>query len=257
MPKLLEVLGWWVNTLPPPGSKGLAKARLPLANHALVEDKSIVRWSRENKMPIGETFFFVAFFLESFFGVTIDEISCSNEPEINKLARTFGSRVITLSRLAVHLDFVGRTDSIFRMLHGKAGTSDERLKKIQSINTAYSSQVELIRKNISHLKYGSSQVDQKELQTTVPEIVVPEVKMQNVLSASEEAVLTYAEMSIRSVMEVMERLVAPDNSKLRDEFRKRTPNVLGRFAKLSSALTSELARSARISDGLSLHKEKE
>ena len=249
MPRLLEVLGWWIETLPPPGSKGLTEKRLPLANHARVEDQSITRWSREHRDPMGETIFRVAFFLESFFGVEIEEISNSNELEINKLARTFGSGVVEIEKLSELLGFANRTDSVLRLMRGKAGTTEERLEKIRSINSDYASRVEMVRKNISFLKPHSTRQSEVKEVSQEPKITIPKA-----LTTAEEALLLHVEISIMPVMELMERLVASDNPAVRDEFRLRTAKVWRRFSKLSSALTSEQARSARIADGLILYK---
>lgn len=243
MPKLLEALGWLAETWPEPGSKGLVQARMPLAKHAMVEDQSIARWIRDQKIPKGETVFRVGFFLESFFGVKIEEMDGSNEYDVKELTRTFGSGVVPMERISEILDFADRTDSVLRLLRGRSGTSEARLGLIRSINQDFSIDVENVREKIKSYKPHAG------ISCVVSE-VIHEPKKEESLSALEEAILLYGKINILPVMEIMELLVFADNSRLRDEFRRRMGDLWGRFSKLSSALTSEQARAARISDGL-------
>lgn len=245
--KVKEALSRWGQTLPPHGTKGSVEARKPLVNHLEVSDTAVAAWLKSGRFPNGEILIRLYFFLESYFEIKIEDAPVVRDP-IRVLGKTVGSKAIKVKELTEKLGFGNNTDSVLKIIRGSTGTTDQKIGIIVEINKEYAPQVEMTRLGI-HALSGHQPTQVMEPSTPSIEehpILIPQ------LSAAEEALLLVSRFSILPTMDAMEQLVFSDNEKLREEFRSRNEKLWGRFSKLASALTSEMARRARIADGLSI-----
>lgn len=254
---LKEAISKWGHMLPPPGSKGLAEARLPLTQYVEVGDPTAAAWLKMERMPTGQVLLRLCFFLESLLDVTIDDddVSTARHPDIKALASIIGAKLLTVSDVSVRLGFGQNTDSVLRLLKGSVFTSSDKLNIISMINQEYADQVKDVRSGIRSLNTAPITETVVEPQPVVSQAVLLEKSVSVELTSAEEALLLVARMSMVSATDMMEQLISSTNPLLRDEFRRRNQSAIARHSRLASALTSEKARDARIADGLQLKKE--
>lgn len=253
--KLKEAVSKWGQMLPPPGSKGVAEARLPLTQYVEVGDPAAAAWLKLERMPTGQVLLRLCFFLESLLGVTIEDVSIATHPQIKALANVIGAKLLSVHDVSTRLGFGQNTDSVLRLLRGSVFTSSDKLSLISSINREYVDKVKDVRSSIRLLHSDPITEAVVQPQHVAPRTVPQESMVSAELTSAEEALLLVARMAMVSAMDVMEQLISSTNPSLRDEFRKRNQSAIARHSRLASALTSEKARDARLADGLQLKKE--
>ena len=124
-------LGQQISVRAPPMSKGVAQARIPIANFCGVGDKTVRRWFDPKEVsPLGEYLLRLYSYLD-LIGYRVIEFE--RTPKVRRnFVELIGFRLITGEQACSLLSYT-QTSTLYQMLQGKEGVSEEKEQRMWDI----------------------------------------------------------------------------------------------------------------------------
>lgn len=248
---LKDCLQHYAATLPPPGNRQVAEARLPLVRFTGADDVTVQRWTQRGDVPLGENLIRLEFFLDAVgYGVLELETLRALHKEGYLLAELLGFGMLTAQEAAAQLGFPD-AHSAFRVARGTCDTSEARKQTIRVLWEHHKEAIDAKR----HEFFPRTSRERTAVVRNAPAVAASAVSeaVATVASATESAMGAIADEEIATVahflqaalpyLEVLASSAATPNQrkKLRDLMPR---NGVFRAANALNKLCGESARNA-------------
>ncbi len=129
----------------PKGSRGSAQVKKPLADHCEVAVSSVTRWINGGILPIGKQFIGLMCYLDTI-GYRIIEFERMTKIRRN-FAELIGFKILSSDEAAEFLGYAS-TSTLYQMLYGNHGASDEKYQKMWDRWKEEKEELERIKKRL-------------------------------------------------------------------------------------------------------------